>query len=63
MTWKKLFALQGKIETVEAFSAALIAKTGEDMFRLKNQAAFDSMVKDGWITYDDNQTIVWQDGI
>ena len=59
--WHPLFTLAGELRTLDAINAAVSAETSDPAPWFEDEDSLARAVKDGWITWENGQTIIWED--
>lgn len=59
--WHPLFTLPGELRTLDAINAAVSAETSDPAPWFEDEDSLARAVKDGWITWENGQTIIWED--
>lgn len=60
--WSPLFTLSGELHTLDAINTAVSAETSDPAPWFEDEDSLARTVKGGWITWENGQTIIWEDG-
>ena len=60
--WHIAYRFAGKLNRQE-LNEKIRFETGVEEPFCETEEDFDRAIKEGWITFDGNETIVWEDGI
>ena len=59
--WHPLFTFTDELRTLDAINAAVSAETSDPAPWFEDEDSLARAVKDGWITWENGQTIIWED--
>ena len=59
--WRPLFTFVGELRTLDTINAAVSAETSDPAPWFEDEDSLARAVKDGWITWENGQTIIWED--
>lgn len=60
--WHPLFTFPGELRTLDDINRAVSAETSDPEPWFEDEDSLAHAVKDGWITWENGQTIIWEDG-
>ena len=60
--WNILFTFDERISSWEHLNRLIAIETCSDEPFFEDEGAFNAAVKDGWVTYQDSKTLIWEDG-